>query len=392
MSQKYEAMSTKLIHHEKTKLPPDNHPIIEPVQISTKYYFDSYQDLEQLVAGNRQGFLYSRVLNPTVRSLEKTLAKFQGTEDAICTSSGVSAISTLLFTLLESGDHVLYFIESYKPTRYIVQKFLGKWGIKSSIASLRDHKAIEDTVSENNVKLIIFESPSNPLLHIADINFMVKIAKENSILTVLDNTFAGFHNHANLGIDFYIHSLTKFGGGHSDSMGGAILSSQKNINKIRWPAAEIGACLSPMMAYEIQKGLKTYPLRYEKSCANALKVAGFLLKRPEVSEVRYPGLDDFSQKPLVNTQMVDFGTIISFKLAPEHDIATFLNSLKLFKISPSLGTVESLAAPVELFYGGLLTEAERLISGITGQDVRLSIGIENYVDLIADLEIAFKKL
>ena len=296
MSQKYEAMSTKLIHHEKTTLPSDNHPIIEPIQISTKYYFDSYQDLEQLVAGNRQGFLYSRVLNPTVRSLEKTLAKFQGTEDAICTSSGVSAISTLLFTLLESGDHVLYFIESYKPTRYIIQKFLGKWGIKSSIASLRDHKAIEDTVSKNNVKLIIFESPSNPLLHIADINFMVKLAKENSILTVLDNTFAGFHNHVNLGIDFYIHSLTKFGGGHSDSMGGAILSSQRNINKIRWPAAEIGACLSPMMAYEIQKGLKTYPLRYEKSCANALKVAGFLLKRPEVSEVRYPGLDDFFPK------------------------------------------------------------------------------------------------
>jgi cystathionine beta-lyase/cystathionine gamma-synthase len=212
------------------------------------------------------------------------------------------------------------------------------------------------------------------------------------VQTVLDNTFAGFHNHQDLGIDYYIHSLTKFAGGHSDTMGGVILGSNKNIDKVRWPAAEIGACLSPHTAYEIQKGLKTYSLRYERSCQNAQHIAEFLEKRREITDIRYPGLDSFPQKQLANKQLKDSGCVITFKLAKNYRVSDFLNNLGLIKVSPSLGTVETLAAPVNLFYGGLLSEDNKKISEIDEQTVRLSIGIESCDDLVKDIKKALKSI
>lgn len=381
-----ENMETLLIHPPHSELPVGNRALVPGIEVSTKFTFEKFEDLENLIAGKGRGYLYSRVMNPTVHSLEMTLAKLQGVEAGLCTSSGVSAISTLMFTLLKAGDHIVYFIESYKPTRYIIEKFLGKWGIKSTILSIRDHTSIETALSQPNTKLAVFESPTNPLLHIADIEFISKKCREVGAYSVLDNTFAGFHNHANLGVDIFIHSLTKFAGGHSDTMGGAILSTEKIIDSIRWPAAEIGAVLDPATAHQIQKGLKTYSLRYERACENALKIANFLEGCREVSNVRYPGLDSHPQKSLADKQQKDSGTIVSFDLDKALSLPDFFNSLNLFKVSPSLGCVESLAAPVNLFYGGLLSEENKVISEISENSIRLSIGIENVDDLLTDLK------
>lgn len=382
------ATATALVHPPSIKIPSDNHPVVEPIHISTKYTFESYEALENLIAGKRTGFLYSRVMNPTVRSLEKTLANLQGCEDGLCSASGIASISTLFFTLLQQGDHVVYFIESYKPTRYLIEKFLKKWGINSTIVSIRDHTGIIKALKKEDTKLVIFESPTNPLLHIADIKTITNEAKKAGVLSVLDNTFSGFHNHKDLGVDIFIHSLTKFAGGHSDTMGGVILSTQKIIDKIRWPASEIGACLDPVTAYNIQKGLKTYPLRYEKSCQNAMIVAQFLEAHSHIDMIKYPGLESHPQKKLIDQQQLDYGSVVSFNLKQEIPIRHFINRLQLFKVSPSLGCVESLAAPIDLFYGGLLSEENKKISGITSQSVRLSVGIEDAKDLIDDLNHA----
>ena len=383
---------TNLIHPEKVGLPADNNPLVEPIHVSSKFSFDTYEQLESLISGERKGFLYSRVMNPTVHMLENTLARLQGVEAGICTSSGLSAISTLLFTLLGAEDHIVYFVESYKPTRYVIEKFLAKWGVNSTIVSIHDKENIKKAIETKNTKAVIFESPTNPLLHVADIKFITSLCMENDVLSILDNTFAGFHNHHDLGIDLYIHSLTKFAGGHSDTTGGVILGGAKLIDQIRWPAAEIGACLAPRVAYEIQKGLKTYDLRYSKACQNAAEIAIFLSKKREIARVVYPGLESHPQHSLASSQQIDFGTIVTIDLDKQFTVKDFINGLSLFKASPSLGCVESLVAPVDLFYGGLLSEENKKISGIRENTLRLSIGIEDVTDLKADLNKSLKAL
>ena len=230
--------------------------------------------------GERDGFFYSRTSNPTLRQLELTLAQMQGRDDCLLVGSGVATIAASLLALCKQGDHVLAFIESYGPTRYIVQHLLAKYGVAHTLLSIEDLAGIERVLAHTPTRLVVFESPTNPVTKIADIAHLTAHARRANCLTVMDNTFAGFHNHGGYDIDVYLHSLTKFASGHGDVMGGAVIANTDLIGLMRKDLVSLGPTLDPHAAYLIQRGMRTYFLRYERQCANALAVSRFLQGSP----------------------------------------------------------------------------------------------------------------
>ncbi len=377
---------TFVVHQPHTKLDSDNHSLIAPLYQSVKYYFDSYQAVEDLLNQKREGFLYSRVLNPTVRQLEVTLSKLQNTEDGICLASGVAAITGTLLSLLSSGDHVVGFYDGYRPTRIFLRETLKRFGINCSLAWGEDLNSLTNAIIPGKTKALIFESPTNPTTKITDVASVVKLCKKAGVLTILDNTFAGFHNHSDFDIDIYLHSLTKFAVGSGDAMGGAILSRKELIDHIRHETMEMGAVLDPRAADFCLRGMRTYFLRYDRQCENALNVAEFLESNPNTERTLYPGLSSHPNHDLAKKQMKDFGAVISIDIkGGKAQMEKFLNKLKLFKLAGSLGSQDSLVAPSELFYGDDLSEQEKKKAFITESTVRLSIGTEHPQDLIEDL-------
>ncbi len=334
-------------------------------------------------------FFYSRVANPTVKELETLLADLQGTEDGIGVASGVAAISTTLLALLKQGDEVLCFLESYKPSRVLLRE-MERFGVKHHFVSVSDWSKIESLLKSKKIRLLLVESPTNPMLRIPDFDRLLKLCKENSVLTILDNTFAGFHNHGQYPFDLFLHSLTKFAGGHGDVMGGMILGSKKLIAQVRHFAVDLGPTLDPNTAFLILRGMKTYFLRYRAHCESALKIAEFLSNRPEVEKVVYPGLPSHPDFALAQKQLKDFGGVVAFDLKKGKSLASFFDNLKLFRIAGSFGSVDSLAAPVQLFYGVDLDDQQQQAAGMSGQSVRLAAGLEHIQDLIADLTTALE--
>ncbi len=238
---------------------------------------------------------------------------------------------------------------------------------------------------------MIFESPTNPVNKIADIEHLTRLAQASGTLTVLDNTFAGFHNHGRYGIDVYLHSLTKYASGHGDVMGGAIIAGRKLIDEMRKDFGAIGPTLDPHAAFLIQRGMRTYFLRYERQCANALAVSRFLRDHPRVRVVHYPGLESHPQHLLARRQMSDFGAVVTFDLGGPGEGARFAECLEYFSIAASVGSTESLVMPPQLLGGGEYTAPQRAVCGVGPGTVRLSIGIEDADDLTADLAQALDR-
>jgi cystathionine beta-lyase/cystathionine gamma-synthase len=268
----------------------------------------------------------------------------------------------------------------------MVRRVLARYGVRYSVLSIEDVASLEAKLATEPTRLIVFESPTNPLLKIADIERITTLAKTHGALTLLDNTLAGFHNHGGYDIDVYIHSLTKYASGHGDVMGGAVIAHKELITSMRPDFIVMGATLDPHAAYLTQRGLKTYALRYERQCENALRVAKFLEQSTNVENVRYPGLPSHRQHELARKQMRDFGSVISFELKNgKEKMKTFVQALRLFPVSASLGSTESLILPPQMQVPRDLSKTERGWSGITENTVRLSIGIEAVEDLIEDL-------
>jgi cystathionine beta-lyase/cystathionine gamma-synthase len=304
-------------------------------------------------------------------------------------ASGIAAVHLVLLSLCKQGDHVLFFAEMYQPTRYIVRRLLARYGVRSTMLSIEDTEGIVNLMAATPTRLVVFETPSNPLLKIADLEAICVSARKHGALTVLDNTFAGFHNHGQFDVDVFVHSLTKYAAGHGDVMGGAVIASPALIDSMRADFVVMGATLDPHAAFLIQRGLKTYSLRYERQCENAMRVAAFLAGRKEARAVHYPGLESHPRIALARKQMHDFGTIVTFELAGDRDAARrFSEALKLFAISASLGSTESLVQPGELMRPRDLTEEERTWAGVSDSTIRLSIGIEDAQDLLGDLDQA----
>jgi cystathionine beta-lyase/cystathionine gamma-synthase len=384
--------NTFVNHPPEAPLPPDNRPLVAPIYQSVKFSFDDTEETLRYQRGQRDGFFYSRTSNPTLRQLELTLSELQGRDGCLLTGSGVATIAASLLALCKQGDHILAFVESYGPTRYIVQHLMKKFGVTHTLLSIEDLAGIERVLKETPTRLVIFESPTNPITKIADIEHLTAHARAANCLTVMDNTFAGFHNHGDYDIDVFLHSLTKYASGHGDVMGGAIIAPRALIGEMRHDIGPIGAALDPHAAFLVQRGMRTYFLRYERQCANALAAAEFLAAHARVKKVHYPGLSSHPQHALAKRQMKDFGAVVSIDLdGGPREGARFAEALQLFSISASVGSTESLVMPPQLLGSRDYTPAQHIISAVGPGTVRLSIGLEDVSDVRADLEQALSQ-
>lgn len=377
---------TRLVHPPRVAPPDDNPPLVAPVYQSVKFEHDTVAETLRALRGEREGFFYSRSANPTTRQLEQTLAAMQGRDDAIVCASGVGAIAQALFGLLKAGDHVLCFVETYAPTRTLIRRTLARYGVRHTMLSIEDDAGIERVLRGTPTALVVFESPTNPVTRIADIGHVTRIARATGALTLLDNTLAGLHQHGDTDVDLFIHSLTKYASGHGDVMGGAIIGSAELIRRLRPEFTLMGGVLDPHAAWLIQRGLKTYLLRYEAQCATAMRVAQYLESHDMIERVHYPGLARHARHELAARQMRQFGTVVSFDLRAGAAAGDRLaDALKLFAIAASMGSPESLIIPPGLMGPYDLPPELSALSGLAPGTVRLSMGLEDPEDLIADL-------
>jgi cystathionine beta-lyase/cystathionine gamma-synthase len=383
---------TRVTHLPEVALPPDNRPLVAPIHQTVKFSFDDVGETLRYFGGQREGYYYSRVSNPTLRQLELALAELQGRDACVLTGSGVAAIALGLLALLRAGDHVVYFAELYGPTRALVRRLLGRYGVSSTMLALDDAAALERVLEATPTRLVVLESPSNPILKVVDLERITALARRHGALTLLDNTLAGLHNHGEYDVDLYVHSLTKFAAGHGDVMGGAVIGRQELIEQLREDSTILGPALDPHAAWLVLRGLKTYFLRWDAQCANAMRVAEFLTTRPEVVQVRYPGLPDDPGHALAARQMDGFGAIVTFDLAAGLEAGTrFAEALELFSLAASLGSTESLVVAPAMQQPRGFTPEQVEWSGIGAGTVRLSIGIEDGDDLLDDLRQALER-
>jgi cystathionine beta-lyase/cystathionine gamma-synthase len=382
---------TRVNRPPEIELPDGNVPVVGPIYQSVKF---TYATIEASLTpeAKDKGFDYTRDSNPTTRQLELLAAEMQGRDDAIAVGSGMASVWLALLGNLEAGDRVVVFLESYRPNRVAIRRFLAKLGIEFTMLSVHDHVGLARAFAQERTKLLLFEAPTNPMLQVPDLETIVTLAKQHGIVTVLDNTFAGLHNHGQYEIDYFVHSLTKYASGHGDVMGGIVIGARERIKTIKPLAVNMGATLDPHAAFLVARGLKTYYLRYRQHSANAQAVAEFLARRREVATVFYPGLPSDPGHALARKQMTEFGGVLSFDLkADKAQTWGFIDRLQLFTTTASLGSVESLVAPVQLYLGTDLTAEEQKRAHITESTVRLAVGLDHADDLVADLAQALDK-
>jgi cystathionine beta-lyase/cystathionine gamma-synthase len=384
--------STSINHPAEVALPPGNRPLVMPIYQSVKFDFETLDDTLEFLRGERPGFFYTRASNPTTRQLELQLAAMQGRDDCLVTGSGVGAISQTLLALTRQGDHVLCFIETYNPTRYLIRRLLARFGVTSTMLSIEDLAGVERVLSTTPTRLVVFESPTNPVTKVADIEAITRLAHAHGALTLLDNTFAGPHQHGQFPVDIFAHSLTKYASGAGDVMGGAVIARSDIIRSLRGEFGTLGGILDPHAAFLIARGLKTYYLRYEAQTLAAQRIAEMLVAHPAVAKVHYPGLPGHPQHELAKRQMQHFGTVVTLDLSAGAAAAgRFADALQYFSITASLGSTESLVVPPQMISNRDLTPEQAAVSGVAAGTVRLSIGLEDVEDLIEDLGQALER-
>lgn len=386
-------INTLTNHVTIPELPEGNYPLNPPIYQAVKFSWENYDDLKAMMRGEKQGYFYTRYANPTVHALESLLANIQGRESCVVTASGLAAVTTCFLALLQQGDHVILFIESYRPSRVFAREWLPRYGIDYSLLSINDMAGLKKAIIPGKTKMILFESPTNPQLKIADVAQITALARQHGAATVMDNTFASFHNHCNFDVDLYLHSLTKYASGHGDAMGGAIIGSGPWIAKVKSAALAMGSNLDPNSAYLLLRGMKTFQLRYQRQSENAQRLAEWLQRQPQVKRVIYPGLSSHPQHALARQQMRDFGTMIMMEIkGSDLDLETLIKKLRIFKLAASLGSTESMIAPVMMFYGSDLSPNELQQADFNESCLRISVGIEDPTVLIADFSQALTTL
>ncbi len=344
--------------------------------------------------GKHKGYEYARTGNPTRTALEACLASLEGAKYGLCFGSGLAATNNVM-NLLSQGDHVIVADDVYGGTFRIFDKVFTRYGVTFSWVDARDVKNIEKAITPNT-KLIWLETPTNPLLQIIDIKAITDLARSKKLKTVVDNTFASpyLQNPLALGADIVVHSATKYLGGHSDVVGGAILTSDEEAyERLKFHQNAVGSVPGPMDCYLVLRGVKTLAVRMEAHQKNAMAVAKFLENKPQIERIIYPGLTDHPQHDLAKKQMSGFGAMVTIVIKGGLENANkFASSTKLFALAESLGGVESLIChPVSMTHGSIpkdVREARGIVDGL----VRLSVGIEDQEDLIKDVEQALAKV
>lgn len=374
-------------------------PHILPIYATSSFELNDIDQSIRIFSKKESGYVYSRYANPTIDAVADKIAQleaFCSSREAygILFSSGMSAISTLVSTLLKSGDKLVTQANIYGGTTELFDKVFANKGIETIYTDLYDESTLVPILKDSNVKLIYFETPANPTLACLDIKKMSELAQTHGVYSVIDNTFCTPYLQRPLqwGIDFVLHSNTKYLNGHGNATSGVVVSHhEEKIKDQLWTSMKLmGTNSNPFDAWLTWMGLKTLPLRMDKHCQNAMKVAQFLDQHPQVLKVNYPGLESHSSHHLAQTQMSDFGGMLSFELKGGMDNGlAFMRKIKFCKLAPTLGDVDTLILhPATSSHINIPREI-RISQGITDGLIRLSIGIEDVEDIITDLEQAF---
>ncbi|WP_148882246.1 cystathionine gamma-synthase [Thermococcus aciditolerans] len=378
--------STKAIHMGEEPESMQHGDVVSPIHLSTTFAKRSIKEVEE-------GYVYSRSGNPTRDSLERKLAALENAKYGLAFSSGLAAESTILLALLRKGDHVVAFDDLYGGTKRLFNQVMERFGIEFTYVDAREPENVRGAIKENT-RMVWLETPTNPLLKLADIKAIAEIAHERGLIVVVDNTFASpyFQNPLDLGADIVLHSVTKYLGGHSDVVGGAVMVNDDEIYEgLKFHQNAVGAILSPFDSWLVMRGIKTLAVRMERHEKNAMKIARYLEEHPLVERVYYPGLPSHPQHGLAKRQMCGFGGMLSFELKGGLEEAVrFVESLEIFALAESLGGVESLIELPAIMTHASVPKEERENVGIKDSLIRVSVGIEDAEDLIEDLERGFE--
>ncbi|PIQ73577.1 methionine gamma-lyase [Candidatus Roizmanbacteria bacterium CG11_big_fil_rev_8_21_14_0_20_36_8] len=387
--------STQNLHVGLRKSEPTFGSVVTPIYPSSTFQFPTAKEGALRFSGKKKGLIYSRFTNPTVYALEKKLAAIENGERALATSSGMAAITLTLLHHLKHGDSIIAHKVIYGGAFEFIAHILPKFGVTVHMVNANNRAEVESKI-DKTTKVIYFETPTNPLLEIVDIQKLAEIGKKHGITTIVDNMFAPppIQYPLDMGIDIVIHSLTKYIGGHSDVIGGAIIGSHKTIDPIFFQSyIFFGPTMSPYTAYFIIRGISTLEVRIRQQEKNALAVAHFLEAHPQVERVFFPGLDSHPQRTLVKRQMNGTGSVLSFLIKGGYKAGEKLvNNVELIALAVSLGCVESLIEHPASMTHSELTSQERTKAGIDDALIRISVGLEDPEDLIYDLKQAFEKV
>ena len=385
MSQNAQGFNTRFVHAGQ-EFEPRTGAVVPPIHFSTTYAPEAIGKL-------RGGYDYGRGTNPTRDALQEQLAAAEGGRHAFSFSSGLAGEDSLIRALLRPGDHIVLGNDAYGGSYRLIDRVLGPWGVSNTALDMSDPQALAAAIDQHQAKMVWLETPSNPMMKIVDIQAVAEVTHAHGALLVVDNTFASpfLQQPLALGADIVVHSTTKYIGGHSDVVGGAVIVNDDELaEKIGFIQFAVGAVSGPLDAYLTTRGLKTLGVRMRAHSENAAQVAAWLRGRREVERVLYPGFEDHPGHDIAKKQMRDFGGMVSVQFAGGAQAARMVaESTRLFQLAESLGGIESLMNyPSEMTHASVKgTELE-----VPENLVRLSVGIEDAEDLINDLEQAFAKL
>lgn len=393
METKHKGFNTKLIHAGAFE--DEFGSATVPIYQTSTFKFKNAQHGADCFSGKSDGYIYTRIANPTIRALEKNIAELENGFDGIATSSGMGAINSVYMSLLGAGIHIISSDSVYGPARGLLEMDFVKFGVEATFVNTSDIENIRKAIRPET-KVLYIETPANPTMNITDIEACAKIAHEHNMLLVVDNTFCSpyLQKPLDLGADVVLHSVTKFINGHADIVGGVIVTKDPQIyKKIRHSMVYTGCNMDPTQAFMVLRGLKTLSIRIDRAQENAVKVAEFLQVHPKVEWIKYPGLKSHPQYELALKQMSGFGSMMSFGLKGGYEAGRkLMDNVHLALLAVSLGGVETLIQHPASMTHAAVTPENKLKAGITDDLVRFSVGIENVEDIIEDLKNGLDKI
>ncbi len=385
--------STKLIHSGAFE--DEYGSATVPIYQTSTFKFKNAQHGADCFSGKSNGYIYTRIGNPTIRAFEKNIADLENGYDGIATSSGMAAINSVFMALLNAGAHIVSSDAVYGPARGVLEQDFSRFNVEATFVNTSNLEEIINAIRPET-KVLYVETPANPTLGITDIEACAKIAKQHDLILVVDNTFSSPYLQKPLehGADVVLHSVTKFINGHADIVGGIIVTKTLEIyKKIRHSMVYGGCNMDPTQAFMALRGVKTLAVRVEKAQENAMKVAKFLEDHPKISWVKYPGLESHPQYELAKKQMKGPGSMMSFGLKGGFEAGrNLMDNVRLALLAVSLGGVESLIQHPASMTHAAVSHENKLAAGISDDLVRFSVGIEDVKDIIADLDQALQKV
>jgi methionine-gamma-lyase len=391
--ERHPGIHTTAIHAGESPDPATG-ALVPPVHLATTYHLGTAENSAAIFAGEKDAFVYTRWGNPTVAAFERKAAALEHAEAAVATASGMAAIASAMLTTLKAGDHIVSATAIYPSTYHLMVTQLASLGIGTTFVDAADPASVERAFTPAT-KIVYLESPGNPLLTLCDLEAIAGIARRAGVATICDNTFASPVNQRplELGIDTVVHSATKYFCGHGDAVGGLVLGRAAFIDRcLTEPLRYYGGIMAPFTAYLMLRGTITMPLRVERHNANALRLAAWLEAHPAVARVSYPGLPSHPQHALAKRQMVGgFGGIVCFELKGGVEAgARLMNAVRLCSLAVSLGDARTLITHPASTTHSVVSREARLAQGVTDGLVRLSVGLEDVEDLMADLDAGLR--